>query len=127
MIADFLPLILDFSRPALIAKKYTPTAKIAALKALADSLTTGKGDQEQKKTDRSNATGALLSAKDALYRDVNNTLEGALGLMGKNTAFADEVHRLRAELYGPGHENNGDDNPDNPPPTPPPTPPATPS
>ncbi|MBI5774852.1 MAG: hypothetical protein HZA89_14050 [Verrucomicrobia bacterium] len=108
---------LNNHKPALLAKHYDPTAKIAELTPLTTSLTTGKGDQESKKGARGDATTAIDDATDALFNSANDQLEAAIGLYDPDSEFVKEARRIRLALRGP--EGGGT--------TPPPAPPAPPN
>jgi hypothetical protein len=104
---------LNNHKPALLTKKFDPTAKIAELTPLPASLTTGKGHHEEMRGGRGDATAAIDGANDVLFNLANDNLEAAMNLYPDNSAFNQEALRLRLALRG--RDNGGA--------TPPPTPP----
>lgn len=109
---------LNNHKPALLAKKFDPTAKIAELTPFATSLTEMKGHHEAMRGGRGDATTAVEGAIDDLFNSANDKLEAAIGLYPPDSEFVKEVLRIRATL------RRRDPGPPTPPtpPTPPPTP-----
>jgi hypothetical protein len=108
---------LNKHKPALLAKKFDPTAKLAELTPLNATLTTGKGHHEEMKGERGAATTTVDAATDALFNLANNNLEAAANLYPDDSEFNKEVLRIRAALRG---RDGGS-------PTPPPSPPPPPT
>lgn len=81
-------------------KSYDPTADIARLRALVAILSPLDAKQEKAKADLKNLTDEVEAASDTQYVEASSILDVVMGKLGKSSAEAKSLQKLRTEARG---------------------------
>lgn len=99
MIQELIAYMQDANnQTALTAKNFDVTPHVARLQTKLANIHQLNAQQEQTKVTLNNQTKALNTAMDDGYADASGVLDAMMGMLGKNTPEAQNLHTIRSKI-----------------------------